>query len=94
MVAAGLGSVDRIAQLQGLSLLRFKAKMRHPPTPSTLPGVARNSDRLRGRHPSGVGSMGYAVGLPGSSAIGRGRDLSDKSDGSAVSGTPAGVLVV
>ena len=30
MVAAGLGSVDRIAQRQGLSLLCFKAQMRHP----------------------------------------------------------------
>ena len=29
-VAAGLGSVDRIAQRQGLSLLCFKAQMRHP----------------------------------------------------------------
>ena len=29
-VAAGLGSVDRIAQLQGLSLLRFEAQIRHP----------------------------------------------------------------
>ena len=29
-VAVGLGSVDRIAQRQGLSLLYFKAQMRHP----------------------------------------------------------------
>ena len=29
-VAAGLGSVDRIAQRQGLSLLCFKTQMRHP----------------------------------------------------------------
>ena len=67
-VAPGLGSVDRIAQRQGLSLLCFKAKC-VTPTPSTLPGVAQNSDLLRERHPSGVGSMGYAVGLPGSSAL-------------------------
>ena len=31
MVAAGLGSVDGIAQRQGLSLLCFKAQMRHLP---------------------------------------------------------------
>ena len=29
-VAAGPGSTDRIAQRQGLSLLCFKAQMRHP----------------------------------------------------------------
>ena len=29
-VAVGLGSVDRIVQRQGLSLLCFKAQMRHP----------------------------------------------------------------
>ena len=29
-VPVGLGSVDRIAQRQGLSLLYFKAQMRHP----------------------------------------------------------------
>ena len=32
-VAAGLGSVDRIAQRQGLSLLYFKGQMRHPCCP-------------------------------------------------------------
>ena len=37
-----------------------------PPTPS---GVARNSDRERERHPSGVASISEVILNPGSSAL-------------------------
>jgi|GEM_PF-3253207 len=54
-VAAGLGSVDRIAQRQGISLLCFKAQMRHPcMTCSSLSGIPRQVSPNDGLTKKGV----------------------------------------
>ena len=59
--AVGLGSADRIAQRQGLSLLYFKAQMRHPCSPVRQSVLSRN--RISAGHFSKT-TFGKAIFVP------------------------------